>query len=127
MQTKTLDVRGMTCGHCKMSVEGALKGLDGVSAVDVDLNSGKVEVPADGGCPSFTSVFTVKSPCASVCQNCGWTYVGANTVLYSINGSTWSSLAPNTSIALNAGDELCISGLDGPAVVCCYSHDEWCN
>lgn len=36
MQTKTLDVRGMTCGHCKMSVEGALKGLDGVSAVEVE-------------------------------------------------------------------------------------------
>lgn len=47
MQTKTLDVRGMTCGHCKMSVEGALKGLDGVSAVDVDLNAGKVEVTYD--------------------------------------------------------------------------------
>ena len=42
MQTKTLDVRGMTCGHCKISVEGALKGLEGVSAAEVDLNSGKV-------------------------------------------------------------------------------------
>ena len=47
MQTKTLDVKGMTCGHCKMSVEGALKGLEGVSAVEVDLNSGKVEVTYD--------------------------------------------------------------------------------
>lgn len=47
MQTKTLDVRGMTCGHCKMSVEGALNKLDGVSAVEVDLNSGKVEVTYD--------------------------------------------------------------------------------
>lgn len=47
MQTKTLDVRGMTCGHCKISVEGALKGLEGVSAAEVDLNSGKVEVTYD--------------------------------------------------------------------------------
>ncbi|OZU88600.1 copper-binding protein [Virgibacillus indicus] len=47
MQTKTLDVKGMTCGHCKMSVEGALNGLEGVSAVEVDLNSGKVEVTYD--------------------------------------------------------------------------------
>lgn len=37
----------MSCGHCQASVEGALKGLDGVSAVEVDLNSGKVEVTYD--------------------------------------------------------------------------------
>lgn len=47
MQTKTLDVRGMTCGHCKISVEGALKGLEGVFAAEVDLNSGKVKVTYD--------------------------------------------------------------------------------
>lgn len=47
MQTKTLDVKGMTCGHCKMSVEGALENLDGVSTVEVDLNTGKVEVSYD--------------------------------------------------------------------------------
>lgn len=47
MQTKTLDVQGMTCGHCKMSVEGALNGLDGVSAAEVHLDSGKVEVTYD--------------------------------------------------------------------------------
>lgn len=48
MQTKTLDVQGMSCGHCKMSVEGALTGLDGVSAAEVDLNTGKVEITYDG-------------------------------------------------------------------------------
>lgn len=56
MQTKTLDVRGMTCGHCKMSVEGALKGLDGVSAVEVDLNGGKVEVTYDESKVSLENV-----------------------------------------------------------------------
>ncbi|MFD2043334.1 copper chaperone CopZ [Ornithinibacillus salinisoli] len=46
MQT-TLDVRGMTCGHCKMSVEGALNELEGVSSVEVDLGTGKVQVTHD--------------------------------------------------------------------------------
>ncbi|WP_298788492.1 copper chaperone CopZ [uncultured Marinococcus sp.] len=44
MGQKTLDVQGMTCGHCKMSVEGALNELDGVSAAEVNLKSGKVDV-----------------------------------------------------------------------------------
>ena len=47
MQTETLDVKGMTCGHCKMSVEGALNKLDGVSATEVNLEAGKVEVTFD--------------------------------------------------------------------------------
>lgn len=47
MQTKTLDVKGMTCGHCKMSVEGALNKLDGVSAAEVNLEAGKVDVTFD--------------------------------------------------------------------------------
>lgn len=47
MQTKTLDVKGMTCGHCKASVEGALKALDGVQSVEVNLDSGKVDVTYD--------------------------------------------------------------------------------
>lgn len=49
MQTTTLDVRGMSCGHCKMSVEGALKKLAGVSEVHVNLETGKVEVIYDEG------------------------------------------------------------------------------
>ncbi|WP_164669299.1 copper chaperone CopZ [Virgibacillus doumboii] len=46
MQT-TLDVRGMTCGHCESSVKGALQGLEGVQTVEVDLGSGKVDVTYD--------------------------------------------------------------------------------
>ena len=49
MQTTTLDVRGMSCGHCKMSVEGALKKLAGVSEVHVNLETGNVEVTYDEG------------------------------------------------------------------------------
>jgi copper chaperone len=44
---KTLNVQGMSCGHCKMSVEGALKNLDGVSAAEVNLEAGKVDVTYD--------------------------------------------------------------------------------
>ncbi|WP_200411169.1 copper chaperone CopZ [Virgibacillus salexigens] len=44
---KTLNVQGMTCGNCKMSVEGALKKLDGVSAAEVNLDTGNVEVTFD--------------------------------------------------------------------------------
>ncbi|WP_255639784.1 copper chaperone CopZ [Aquibacillus saliphilus] len=42
-----LDVKGMTCGHCKQSVEGALQGLDGVTSAEVDLGTGKVTVSYD--------------------------------------------------------------------------------
>lgn len=44
---KTLNVQGMSCGHCKMSVEGALKKLDGVSAAEVNLDDAKVDVTFD--------------------------------------------------------------------------------
>lgn len=44
---KTLNVQGMTCGHCKKSVEGALKKLDGVSAAEVNLEARIVDVTFD--------------------------------------------------------------------------------
>ncbi|WP_110943266.1 copper chaperone CopZ [Virgibacillus senegalensis] len=44
---RTLNVQGMSCGHCKMSVEGALKNLDGVSSAEVNLESGNVNVAYD--------------------------------------------------------------------------------
>ncbi|HLR02227.1 MAG TPA: copper chaperone CopZ [Virgibacillus sp.] len=47
MQKQTLDVQGMSCGHCKSAVEGALKDLGGISDVHVDLDSGKVDVMFD--------------------------------------------------------------------------------
>jgi copper chaperone len=46
MQT-TLDVRGMTCGHCESVVKGALEELNGVTAVEVHLDTGKVNVAYD--------------------------------------------------------------------------------
>lgn len=49
MKTITLDVTGMTCGHCKMAVNGALTDLEGVKKVDVDLETGKVNVEFEEG------------------------------------------------------------------------------
>lgn len=47
MKSITLDVKGMTCGHCKMAVNGALTELEGVENVEVNLETGKVEVSFD--------------------------------------------------------------------------------
>jgi len=47
MAKKTLDVQGMTCDHCKASVEGTLTKLDGVSTAEVHLETGKVDVTYD--------------------------------------------------------------------------------
>lgn len=40
MMNKTvLKIEGMTCEHCKMSVEKALKGVIGVTGAEVDLGT----------------------------------------------------------------------------------------
>jgi copper chaperone len=44
MTTQTYVVRGMTCGHCVQAVTSELTKLPGVSAVDVELASGRVSV-----------------------------------------------------------------------------------
>lgn len=41
---KILTVEGMTCNHCKMHVENALKGVDGVTDAQVDLDKKTAEV-----------------------------------------------------------------------------------
>ena len=46
--TSTYTVNGMTCGHCVASVTEEVTKLDGVTAVDVDLSSGRVTVESDG-------------------------------------------------------------------------------
>ncbi|KGR75024.1 MULTISPECIES: copper chaperone CopZ [Ureibacillus] len=44
MGNVTLNVNGMSCGHCVKSIEGSVGSLDGVEQVKVDLSSGKVNV-----------------------------------------------------------------------------------
>lgn len=47
MSTSTYIVTGMTCGHCVSSVREEVSGIPGVTAVDVDLASGKLDVTAE--------------------------------------------------------------------------------
>lgn len=45
MATKTFSIKGMTCDNCVQHVTQAIRGIDGVTAVEVSLasNSAKVE------------------------------------------------------------------------------------
>lgn len=47
MATVTLKVEGMSCGHCKSSVEGALNKVNGVEQAQVDLEAGTATVKYD--------------------------------------------------------------------------------
>jgi copper chaperone len=42
--TTTLQVQGMTCGHCERAVTQAVKQVDPAAQVRIDRASGKVEV-----------------------------------------------------------------------------------
>lgn len=44
METITLQVKGMSCGHCVKAVEGSVGALSGVEKVTVDLKAGSVAV-----------------------------------------------------------------------------------
>lgn len=46
--TRHYTVGGMSCGHCVASVREEVSGLAGVSAVDVDLESGRMTVVGEG-------------------------------------------------------------------------------
>jgi copper chaperone CopZ len=43
----TLQITGMTCGHCRMHVTKALGQVPGVRSCDVDLASGLAQVEGD--------------------------------------------------------------------------------
>ena len=42
MSTTTVDVTGMTCGHCVTAVTTELSAIPGVTAVEVDLHAGGI-------------------------------------------------------------------------------------
>lgn len=44
MKNVTLNVQGMSCGHCVKAVEGSLGKLEGVNEVNVKLDDDLVEV-----------------------------------------------------------------------------------
>jgi copper chaperone CopZ len=61
MSTKQtiLAVEGMTCGSCVRHVEGALRAVDGVTGVKVDLASGKAVVDHGEAPPLETMIAAV--------------------------------------------------------------------
>lgn len=48
IRTRTYTVAGMTCGHCVAAVRDEVGALAGVSAVEVDLDAGRITVEATG-------------------------------------------------------------------------------
>lgn len=44
MENTTLQVKGMSCGHCVKAVEGSVGELNGVETVNVDLGTGSVSI-----------------------------------------------------------------------------------
>lgn len=42
MQKLTIELGGMSCGHCVAAVRGALEGVDGVSVEEVRVGSARV-------------------------------------------------------------------------------------
>ena len=47
MTNLTMNVEGMTCGHCAQTVKDAVTGLSGINRVDVDLEKKLVTVEFD--------------------------------------------------------------------------------
>ena len=47
MTTTTLNVPDISCDHCKMSIEGAVAELDGVSKVEVSIDDRSVDIAFD--------------------------------------------------------------------------------
>lgn len=48
MESLLLTVKGMSCGHCKMAVENALKKTSGVISADADVSAETVAVSFKG-------------------------------------------------------------------------------
>ncbi len=56
----TLRVTGMTCNGCRKHVDAALREVPGVTAVQVDLESGQTKVVHDGATLPATLIAAVE-------------------------------------------------------------------
>ncbi|MBD8071499.1 copper chaperone CopZ [Bacillus sp. PS06] len=56
MEQITLNVKGMSCGHCVKAVETSVGELTGVNSVAVNLNEGKVDVSFDAAAVSVDKI-----------------------------------------------------------------------
>jgi len=61
IERTTLTAPGISCGHCVATVEGAIGALDGVSRVEADADTQRVDVAFD---PSRVSVVRIESALA---------------------------------------------------------------
>jgi copper chaperone len=58
MANVKLRVTGMTCGHCQMKVEQALKAVGGVYSAVVDLRDGEAEIDFDDDAITTSQLIT---------------------------------------------------------------------
>lgn len=58
METISLTVAGMSCGHCVSSIKNSVGTLNGIGQVNVDLRSKKVDVEYD---PKKVDTQTIKN------------------------------------------------------------------
>ncbi len=49
MATKTIDINGMSCGHCVNWITEALKGIEGVTSAQISLETKNAIVEYDEG------------------------------------------------------------------------------
>lgn len=68
--TQKVQVEGMSCGHCAMSVREALASLEGVSSVDVDLEGGTAHVESNRNIP--------QDAFARAIESAGYTFVSVS-------------------------------------------------
>ncbi len=63
LQTTALDVEGMTCGSCARHVEGALRAVPGVVAVDVRLRERRALVRRDATAATTDELLDALAEC----------------------------------------------------------------
>jgi len=56
MTTQTLTVPDISCAHCKMSIEGAVRPLQGVDSVEVHIDAKTVDVSWDDSALNLATI-----------------------------------------------------------------------
>lgn len=56
LENATIEVKGMSCGHCVASIEKALSALEGVGDVHVSLEKNEVNVSYDQTKLAFNAI-----------------------------------------------------------------------
>lgn len=56
MTNRTLSVPEIHCGHCKMSIEGALATVSGVERAEVDIDASTVDLDYDGSDTTYAAI-----------------------------------------------------------------------